>query len=63
MNNPETLLAEQGFYAAAVHGHSMEPLLRNHSDTVFIEPPQTLKRMDTVLFRRQNGQLVLHRLL
>ena len=63
MNSPETLLAENGFYAAAVHGQSMEPLLFNHRDTVYIEPSDTYKPQDVVLYRRQNGQLVLHRLL
>ncbi|MBQ4618190.1 MAG: S24/S26 family peptidase [Clostridia bacterium] len=63
MTSPEALLKEQGFYAAAVHGVSMEPLLCNHRDTVFIEPFDTLKKRDVVLYRRDSGQLVLHRLL
>lgn len=63
MNNPEQLLAENGFYAATVHGHSMEPLLFEHRDVVYIEPTTTYKPWDVVLFRRTDGQLVLHRLI
>lgn len=63
MNKPERLLAENGFYAATVHGQSMEPLLFNHRDTVYIEKTDTFRKRDVVLFRRHNGQLVLHRLL
>ncbi len=63
MSNPEILLAENGFYAATVHGDSMVPLLQNHRDTVFIEPAGTYRKRDVVLYRRSNGQLVLHRLL
>ncbi len=63
MNSPEQLLSEQGFYAAAVHGQSMEPLLFNHRDTVYIEPLSVLHKRDVVLFRRSDGQLVLHRVL
>ncbi|MBQ3069902.1 MAG: S24/S26 family peptidase [Clostridia bacterium] len=63
MNNPEQLLTENGFYAATVHGHSMEPLLSDHRDTVYIEPCKTYRKRDVILFRRANGQLVLHRLI
>lgn len=63
MTNPEELLAENGFYASTVHGQSMEPLLRDHKDTVYIEPSDEYRPMNVVLYRRQNGQLVLHRLL
>lgn len=41
----------------------MYPLLKNHRDSVYIEPPKNLKKYDVVLFRRQSGQLVLHRIL
>lgn len=62
MTNPETLLAANGFYASVVHGHSMEPFLRDHHDTVYIETADGYREMDVVLFRR-NGRLVLHRIL
>ena len=63
MNNPEALLATHGFYAATVHGDSMMPLLHNHRDTVYVEPSDVCRPLDVVLYRRANGQLVLHRLL
>jgi len=63
MNSPERLIAENGFYAATVHGDSMEPLLTNHRDTVYIEPAAEYRKRDVVLFRRADGQLVLHRLI
>ncbi len=63
MNSPEVLLAENGFYAATVHGHSMAPLLINHRDVVYIETTPHYRKGDVVLYRRPNGQLVLHRLI
>ena len=63
MNSPEQLLSEHGFYAAAVHGQSMEPLLFDHRDVVYIETAPAYRKRDVVLFRRANGQLVLHRLI
>lgn len=63
MNNAEQLLKDNGYYAAAVHGVSMLPLLVNHRDIAYIEPADTVRRLDVVLFRRTNGQLVLHRVL
>lgn len=63
MSSPEQIIEEYGFYSAPVHGMSMYPLLKNHKDTVYIIPPDNLKKYDVVLFRRQSGQLVLHRIL
>lgn len=63
MSSPEQIITEYGFYSAPVHGMSMYPLLINHRDSVYIEPPENLKKYDVVLFRRQSGQLVLHRIL
>lgn len=62
MSSPEQIIKEFGFYSAPVHGMSMYPLLKNHRDSVYIEPPEHLKKYDVVLFRRKNGQLVLHRI-
>lgn len=42
---------------------SMYPLLKNHRDSVYIEPTENLKKYDVVLFRRKSGQLVLHRII
>ena len=63
MNNVEQVLKTKGYYAATVHGISMQPLLWDHRDIAYIEPTDTIKRLDVVLFRRENGQLVLHRVL
>lgn len=59
----DELLSKNGFYAAKIHGDSMYPMLRHLRDTVYIEKlcaePQ---KYDAVLYRRQSGQLVLHRI-
>ncbi len=63
MNSIKQILNDSGCYAAVVHGISMLPLLVNHRDIAYIEPAGTIRRLDVVLFRRKNGQLVLHRVL
>ncbi len=43
-------------------GNSMLPMLRNRQDKiVLVQPPQKLKKYDIPLYRRENGQFVLHR--
>ena len=45
-------------------GDSMEPMLRNRRDTIVLKPVTgALKRYDLPLYRRPNGQYVLHRIL
>lgn len=45
-------------------GHSMMPLLRQHKDLMIIEKPVgRLKKYDAPLYKRENGQYVLHRIL
>lgn len=45
-------------------GVSMMPLLRQHRDLMIIEPTKgRCKKYDAVLYRRSNGQYVLHRIL
>lgn len=64
MNKPEKLIAEKGFYAAAIHGTSMYPMLINHKDAVYVVAPNQLRKKDVLLYRRAgNNQLVLHRLI
>ncbi|HHZ05727.1 MAG TPA: hypothetical protein GX401_02890 [Clostridiales bacterium] len=65
MNNTvEKEIKEKGYYGGLTHGSSMYPLLYNLRDIVHIIPINgKLKKYDVVLFRRKNGQLVLHRLL
>ncbi|MEE0775997.1 MAG: S24/S26 family peptidase [Bacillota bacterium] len=44
-----------------VSGSSMTPTLKHKRDSVFLFPSQKLRRGDIVLFRRNNGDVVLHR--
>ena len=45
-------------------GTSMMPLLRQNRDVMIIERPEgRLKRYDVPLYKRKNGQYVLHRIL
>ena len=61
MSSPEEIIEELGYYCASVHGCSMYPLLRDH-DSVFIKKKPQYDKYDVILFRRADGQLVLHRL-
>ena len=44
-------------------GSSMLPLIRPEKDSVLLEPPSEIKKHDILLYRRANGQFVLHRLM
>ena len=44
-------------------GTSMRPMLDNGKDQVILSPlPEKLKKFDLPLYRRENGQFVLHRI-
>ena len=46
-----------------VTGVSMYPMLHNRKDSVsLIPPPQLCKKSDIILYRRESGQYVLHRI-
>lgn len=46
-----------------VTGNSMYPTLRHRKDTVFLRPAaRALERGDLILYRRQDGAFVLHRI-
>lgn len=63
MNDIEQIIEKTGCYVSTVHGYSMYPLLKNHTDTVYLKKIQvTPKKYDVVLFRRNTGNLVLHRI-
>ncbi len=44
-------------------GISMRPLLRERQTHVTLAPPSSFRRGDILLYKRANGQLVLHRLI
>ena len=43
-------------------GKSMLPTIREGTDSVLLAAPDDLKNGDAVLYRRENGQFVLHRI-
>lgn len=60
----ETELKKGNICVQTTVGDSMFPMLRDRRDTVIIEPVKgRLKRYDLPLYRRPNGQYVLHRIL
>lgn len=63
-NNVEKILAAQGFIISPVKGDSMLPMLDENKDAVRIVPLSApLKKYDLPLYRRPDGQLVLHRII
>lgn len=46
-----------------VTGNSMYPLFRSNQDTVTLEAFEQIRKYDVVLYKRPNGQYVLHRVL
>ncbi len=46
-----------------VTGNSMYPLFRDGKDSVTIEKTSVFKKYDIVLYKRHNGQYVLHRII
>lgn len=54
---------EQGIAPLRVTGSSMHPTFRNGRDTVCLRKLEAeLRRGDVILYRRENGQYVLHRI-
>ncbi len=59
----EEVLKKNGSLVFAPGGTSMLPLLRHHENTVFLVPvTEKLKRGDIILYKRADGQYVLHRI-
>ncbi|MBQ6894441.1 MAG: S24/S26 family peptidase [Clostridia bacterium] len=46
-----------------VTGFSMYPLLRGGSDDVILAKPSEIKKYDVVLFERENGEYIFHRVI
>lgn len=58
----EEILQGGGEVAFAPAGNSMLPMLRNRQDKIIlVQAPERLKKYDLPLYRRANGQFVLHR--
>lgn len=58
----QTQLAAGGRAILVVTGSSMMPMLHNRRDRVVLEPPVDLRRTDVILFRRESGAYILHRI-
>ena len=58
----ETAIKENGFIFTEFKGTSMNPLLKEGRDKVYIEKPtKRLKKGDIALYKRKNGSYILHR--
>lgn len=63
MTNIEEQLDKRGFLCYTNKGVSMMPLLRQDKDVMVIyKQVEDFKKNDAVLFKRANGQYVLHRI-
>lgn len=63
MNKIEEQLKE-GKYISTLVGNSMQPLLKSRKDQVVVEKINSpLKKYDMVLYIRDNGQYVCHRII
>lgn len=64
MTDFSAVIRERGKYVGPPAGPSMQPLLRMHRDAaVLVSPKFPLKKYDVILYRRQGGQYVLHRII
>ena len=65
MNNIERSIEELGYAVAPITGTSMLPLLKEGRDRVELEPcsQERLKKGDVVLYKKNDGTLVLHRII
>jgi hypothetical protein len=55
-------LKERGTASLVVTGNSMWPLFRHMRDRVLLAPHKSCKKGDIVLYQRENGKFVLHRI-
>lgn len=56
-------LAEQNCASLNVTGTSMRPMLSHLQDRVLLKKPEKLKKGDIILYRRENGRYILHRII
>ena len=59
----QELFAQGKEFLLYPRGESMLPLIRQGEDGVYLCAPKDLRRKDVCLYRRENGQFVLHRLI
>ena len=59
----EPVIASGGEFRFFHKGTSMNPLLRQGIDSVVIVSPENLKKNDIALYKRANGQFVMHRII
>lgn len=64
LNSMQELIENGETVPVPVSGFSMRPFLRHNRDTVLVEKIHSpLKKGDIVLYKRRNGQFILHRIL
>lgn len=56
-------LSEKGSASLVVTGNSMMPMLRHMEDRVLLAPLKAFRKGDIILYQRDNGQYVLHRII
>ena len=56
-------LAESGRASLLVTGNSMLPVFRHMRDRVLLAPPERFQKGDIILYQRNDGKYVLHRIL
>lgn len=66
MNNNisyKEIIEEKGFYIGTTMGTSMMPMIRQGIDTIkLVKPRDRCKKYDVILFKREDGKYVLHRI-
>ena len=62
--NFRDIIESKGFLVSTIVGISMYPLLRQRKDSVhLVKIDKPLKKNDVILYQRDSGQYVLHRLI
>ncbi len=57
----QTVISSGGEFRLFHKGTSMMPLLRQGKDSVILVAPNNIKKNDILLYKRANGQFVMHR--
>ena len=59
----EDVIRKKGFIITTTKGTSMYPLIKSDCDNVCIVKAESISKFDIVLYKRRNGDYVLHRVL